>query len=136
MRKFAPPTLIVTNLKLTRLDRGRTWPVLLLKFRLIRLQHSNLPPSIEEQSNCRCPKEQDQNNNQRFLCSDHNFTCLWDTCNKIDHTMKQMQMNTFFKCISFTTKILLDVIIVCNRKIAITSINIAIVVSAIQSCQK
>jgi len=45
--------------------------VLLLKFRLVRLEHADLAPSIEKQSDGSHPQDQDKNDDQDFLGSHH-----------------------------------------------------------------
>lgn len=58
-----------TYLEWIRVDYGAALSVLLLKFRLIRLEHADLAPSIEKQSDGSHPQDQDKNDNQDFLGS-------------------------------------------------------------------
>jgi len=60
-----------TYLEWIRVDNSAALSVLLLKFRLVRLEHADLAPSIEKQSDGSHPQDQDKNDDQDLLGSHH-----------------------------------------------------------------
>lgn len=58
-----------TYLGWDRVDHRAALSVLLLKFRLVRLEHADLAPTIEKQSDGGHPQDQDNNDDQDLLGS-------------------------------------------------------------------
>lgn len=67
-----------TYLNRVWIDYGAALSVLLLKFRLVRLEHADLAPSIEKQSDGSHPQDQDKNDDQGLFSSHHYRAC---SCN-------------------------------------------------------
>lgn len=70
-----PCTEALMYLKWAWVDYGAALSVLLLKLRLIWLEHADLAPSIEEQSDGSHPQDQDKNDDQGLLRSHHHTSC-------------------------------------------------------------
>lgn len=69
-------------LKWIRLDQGAALSVLLLKFRLVRLEHADLAPPIEEQGDSGHPQHQHEDDDQGLLRANYYRTCFCDLCNQ------------------------------------------------------